>query len=163
MPKTARVGRPTPGASRAVREKPKQVADALRRDIVEGRLGEGDSIGTEAQLVERFEVSRPTLREALRILDAEGLISVLRGVLGGVTVHRPDRRMTARTAALVLESQGVDLADVFAAKTTIEAAAARSTALSRGHVRAANQLRTIIAKEKRMTTDGVAFANVQMR
>ena len=55
-------------------------------------------------LVKRFGVSRPSLREALRILEAEGLISVVRGMLGGVVVHKPDERMTARTAALVLQA-----------------------------------------------------------
>lgn len=145
------------------REKPKQVADELRRDIIDGRLDEGDSLGTEAELVERFQVSRPTLREALRILEAEGLITVLRGVLGGVAVHRPDRRMTARTAALVLQSQSVDLADVFDASAIIEPAAARSVALSRGRGRAAKLLRAITAEEKRAVTDAVAFANAQIR
>jgi DNA-binding GntR family transcriptional regulator len=48
--------------------------------------------------VERFGVSRPSLREALRILEARGLISVVRGRGGGVVVHEPDGRITARTA-----------------------------------------------------------------
>ena len=84
------------------REKPQQIADELRALIVGGELSEGDSLGHEPELVERFGVSRPSLREALRILEAEGLITVVRGVLGGVVVHEPDERMTARAAALVL-------------------------------------------------------------
>ena len=72
------------------REKPEQIADELRALIVSGELTEGDSLGHEPDLVERFGVSRPSLREALRILEAEGLITVVRGVLGGVIVHEPN-------------------------------------------------------------------------
>ena len=85
-----------------LREKPQQIADELRSLIVSGELTEGESIGREPELVERFGVSRPSLREALRILEAEGLITVVRGVYGGVVVHEPNQRMTARTATLVL-------------------------------------------------------------
>jgi DNA-binding FadR family transcriptional regulator len=149
--------------SPSAREKPKQVADELRQDIIDGRLDEGDSLGTEAELVARFAVSRPTLREALRILEAEGLISIVRGVLGGVIVHRPDRRMTGRAAALVLQSRSVDLADVFDASAIIEPAAARMVAVSRARSSAAKQLRAIITEQKRAIDDSVVFTNVQVR
>src|SRR4026209_1677486 len=95
-----------------LREKSQQIADELRRLIVSGKLSEGESLGHEPDLVERFGVSRPSLREALRILEAEGLISVVRGMLGGIVVHEPNERMTARTAALLLQSRNVSLADV---------------------------------------------------
>ena len=62
------------------REKPQQIADELRQLIIVGELDEGDSLGHEPDLIERFGVSRPSLREALRILEAEGLITVVRGV-----------------------------------------------------------------------------------
>jgi len=65
-----------------LREKPQKIADELRSLIVSGELSEGDSLGHEPDLVERFGVSRPSLREALRILEAEGLVTVVRGVRG---------------------------------------------------------------------------------
>src|SRR5262249_5711627 len=69
----ARAGRLTPMArpTGAPREKPQQIADELRRLIISGELDEGDSLGHEPELIARFGVSRPSLREALRILEAE--------------------------------------------------------------------------------------------
>ena len=114
-----------------LREKPQQIADELRQLILSDKLSEGASLGHEPDLVKRFGVSRPSLREALRILEAEGLISVVRGMLGGVIVHKPDQRMTARMAALVLQARNVSLADVFEARSLLEPAAVRLIASSR--------------------------------
>ena len=61
-----RVVTATKAARARPREKPQQIADELRRLIVSGELSEGDSLGHEPDLVERFGVSRPSLREALR-------------------------------------------------------------------------------------------------
>jgi DNA-binding FadR family transcriptional regulator len=143
--------------------KPKQIADELRGLIISGGLDEGDLLGTEADLLERFDVSRPSLREALRILEADGLISIVRGALGGVVVHRPDQRMTARAAALVLQSRSVSLADVFEASAVIEPAAARIVATSRGHQSAADRLREVIVEEKRTVNDPLACTNAMIR
>jgi GntR family transcriptional regulator, transcriptional repressor for pyruvate dehydrogenase complex len=146
-----------------LREKPQQIADELRGLIVSGELSEGDSLGHEPDLVERFGVSRPSLREALRILEAEGLITVVRGVRGGVVVHEPDQRMTARTAALVLQARNVSLADVFDARRLIEPVAAREVASSRSRKSAANELRGLIDDQEAAMGDPEAFgrANAQ--
>lgn len=147
-----------PRAGRArLREKPQQVADELRRLIINGELSEGDSLGHEPDLIERFGVSRPSLREALRILEAEGLITVVRGVQGGVRVHEPDQRQTARTAALVLQARNVSLADVFEARTILEPAAVRLAAGARGRKASAARLRELIAAQVEAIDDPVAF------
>jgi DNA-binding FadR family transcriptional regulator len=147
----------------ARREKPELVADALRRLIISGELDEGDSLGNEPDLIERFGVSRPSLREALRILETEGLISVVRGVRGGVVVHRPDQRHTARTAALVLQARNVSLSDVFEARTIIEPAAVRLVASARGRKGAARQLRALIVAEEEVVDDPDAFGRANAR
>jgi GntR family transcriptional regulator, transcriptional repressor for pyruvate dehydrogenase complex len=146
-----------------LREKPQQIADELRRLIVSGKLSEGDSLGHEPDLVERFGVSRPSLREALRILEAEGLISVLRGVLGGVVVHEPDGRMTARTAALVLQARNVSLADVHEARSLLEPTAARVVASLRSRRAAAAELRELIDEQMRVIMDPDAFGRANAR
>jgi DNA-binding FadR family transcriptional regulator len=97
------------------------VAAQLRRQIVRGDLVEGDALPPEAALMEQFGVSRPTLREAFRVLESEALISVRRGAHGGARVHTPNGEVAARYAALVLEHRGTTLADIFEARDVIEA------------------------------------------
>ncbi len=140
------------------REKPQQIADELRGLIVSGELSEGDSLGREPELVERFGVSRPSLREALRILEAEGLITVLRGAGGGVVVHEPDERMMARTAALVLASRNVALEDVFAARTLVEPLAAGALAALRARRAVVAELRELVQAQEDFLDDPEQFA-----
>ena len=146
-----------------LREKPQQIADELRRLIVSGEFAEGDSLGHEPELVERFGVSRPSLREALRILEAEGLISVVRGMLGGVVVHVPDQRMTARTAALVLQARNVSLADVYEARSWLEPLAVRVVASQRSRRAAVAELRRLIDEQERAIMEPVAFGRANAR
>jgi len=96
------------------------VAAHLRRQIVRNELHEGDALPPEAVLMAQFGVSRPTLREAFRVLEAEGLISVRRGAHGGARVHTPDVDVAARYAGLVLEHRGATLSDVYEAAGVIE-------------------------------------------
>lgn len=145
------------------REKPQQIADELRALIVSGELADGDSLGREPELVERFGVSRPSLREALRILETEGLIRVLRGLHGGVVVQAPDHRMTARTAALVLQARNVSLADVFEARSMLEPVAAKTIAASRTRKSAAGELRKLIEEERGAIDDPPAFGEANAR
>ena len=91
------------------------VASQLRRRIVRGELAEGAALPPESTLMEQFGVSRPTLREAFRVLESESLISVRRGAHGGARVHVPNGDVAARYAALVLEHRGTTLADLFTA------------------------------------------------
>src|SRR5215510_4741827 len=136
-----------------LREKPQQIADELRQLIISGKLSDGESLGHEPDLVARFGVSRPSLREALRILEAEGLISVVRGMLGGVVVRKPDERLTARTAALVLQARNVSLADVYEARSLLEPTAVRIIASSRARRGAAEELRQLIKEQLRVIRD----------
>ena len=145
------------------REKPEQIADELRSLIVSGALAEGDSLGHEPDLVERFGVSRPSLREALRILEAEGLITVVRGVLGGVIVHEPNESMTARTAALVLQARNVTLGDVHQARSVIEPAAVRILAASAARRRSVDELKALVEEQRAVLDDPEAFGRANAR
>src|SRR3954466_5281586 len=107
------------------------VSQRLRRQIVRGELTEGDALPSEAELMAQFGVSRPTLREAFRVLESEGLISVRRGAHGGARVHTPNGDVAARYAGLVLEFRGATLEDVYDARAVMEPPCARRLALQR--------------------------------
>jgi GntR family transcriptional repressor for pyruvate dehydrogenase complex len=100
------------------------VADALRAQIVAGTLPDGSMLPKQEQLIDEFQVSRPSFREALRILESEGLISVRRGNVGGAQVHAPTPENAARTLGLVLQARDVALDDLAAALDVIEPACA---------------------------------------
>lgn len=67
-------------------------------------LARGAALLTESQLMAQLGVSRPTLREAFHILEAESLINVRRGVGGGAHVLPPDPAVGARYMGLLLQS-----------------------------------------------------------
>jgi DNA-binding FadR family transcriptional regulator len=108
-----------------------RVADVLRRGIVLGRLQPGSALPQELALTEYFNVSRPTLREAFRILEAERLLEIRRGVHGGPYIRRPESAVAATYAGLMLQMDGVLLQDVYQARSVMEAPAARLLAEKR--------------------------------
>ncbi|HEX4528537.1 MAG TPA: FCD domain-containing protein, partial [Acidimicrobiia bacterium] len=97
----------------------------LRDQIVRGKLREGDVLAPEGELMQRFGVSRPTLREAMRVLEGEALITVHRGARGGARVHTPDGETVAQFAGLVLQFRGATVADVYEARQALDLAALR--------------------------------------
>lgn len=106
-----------------------EIADVLRAWIV-NEAGPGDFLPTERLLVDRFAVSRPTVREAMRILEAEGLIEIKRGVNGGAVVRQPDIYGLATAVGTFLQRIGVTLREVFNLRLVLEPEAARRAALS---------------------------------
>ena len=97
-----------------------RIADYIRDLIGRGELVEGDALPPEATLLEQFEVSRPTLREAFRILEAESLLITRQGANGGVFVTRPDLSVASRAIGLYLQLSGTTIADVFVALELVE-------------------------------------------
>jgi GntR family transcriptional regulator, transcriptional repressor for pyruvate dehydrogenase complex len=100
------------------------VASSLRRRIIGGELGDGAELPREAELLAEFGVSRPSLREALRILETEGLIRIRRGKVGGGVVQVPTAQSTAYHLGLTLQSRGATLRDIAQARVVLEPACA---------------------------------------
>jgi DNA-binding FadR family transcriptional regulator len=103
--------------------KPTRVAEAvagrLRQSILSGELPQG-TLPTQDALMSRFGVSAPSLREALRILEVEGLVTVRRGRLGGAEVHRPNGASVASAIGLTLQGEGTHVQELAAAVLLLE-------------------------------------------
>src|ERR1700746_572920 len=95
-----------------------------RRQIIEAELADGDLLPRQEVLVEQFNVSLVSLREALRILETEGLVSVRRGNRGGAVVHAPAKSSAAYMLGLLLQSKSVAVADLGMALQELEPACA---------------------------------------
>src|SRR5919206_3252777 len=96
------------------------VAARLRDEILSGRLKEGDVLPSQESLFQQFGVSPPALREAIHMLEMEGLISVRRGNVGGAVVHLPSAERTAHMISMVLQSRAATPADVSGALLYLE-------------------------------------------
>ncbi|MGX7678450.1 FadR/GntR family transcriptional regulator [Jatrophihabitans sp. DSM 45814] len=123
------------------------VAATLRRQIVRGEIAEGEALPSEIELMQRFGVSRPSLREALRVLESENIIVVRRGARGGARASRPHISVAANYVGLIMQSRGVTLADVYEARIWIEPIAARILAEQPGRDKAVLELRRILQEE----------------
>jgi DNA-binding FadR family transcriptional regulator len=139
------------------------VANALRRSIVSGEIPEDGALPGESALMERFGVSRPSLREALRILETERLITVRRGARGGARASRPALAVSANYLGLLMLMDGVALADVFQARVAIEPVAVQLLANRGDRAEAVQELKALLADEETELGDGRRYATATTR
>lgn len=162
MNKPASISRETPTALKQkqplhIPKAPQIVAARIKKLIVSGELKEGDMLPAESKLMEEFGVSRPTLREAYRILEAERLVSVARGAKGGAFIHAPDPKLISNYALMVLQSEGTTVAEVYQARMAFEPAAVRLV-IANARETAPAKLREALAREHEAVHDPMAFA-----
>ena len=110
----------------------KQIAENIREAIVKGSLKVDERLPTEEELAARFEVSRPTIREALKRLAAQHLIRSRRGPTGGTFVNRPSQdeiRLNLTNAMTLLVGMGeFNLADIAETRQGLETLCCRLAA-----------------------------------
>jgi DNA-binding FadR family transcriptional regulator len=133
------------------------IAADLRAKILSGEIAPGDSLFTESALTDTYEVSRPTLREALRLLEAQHLVTVRRGSHRGPVVSLPDISVAAQSVAVQLQLHSATLGDVYRFRMFFEPQAARLVA-ERATEADIDRLRAIVTDlaTKRGNTAGFA-------
>lgn len=87
------------------------IASELREQILNNRYPDG-MLPKQEELIAQFGVSGPPIREALRILEVDGLITVRRGKVGGASIHRPDGGSVTHALGMTLQGEQVPLRDL---------------------------------------------------
>ncbi|WP_170751116.1 FadR/GntR family transcriptional regulator [Ruegeria lacuscaerulensis] len=132
-----------------------QIAQAIRDAIVSGELIVDERLPSEAELADQFEVSRPTVREALKRLAAQSLIRTQRGATGGAFVNRLSFEdaysQQITTSTLLLSMNTVSFDTACEARYALERACARLSS----ERRTADQLATMRAEIFRQAQPGL--------
>lgn len=133
-----------------------QISKAIRDAIISGALRIDERLPSEAELAERFKVSRPTVREALKRLAAQNLIRTQRGSTGGAFVNRLRYEdaygQQITTSTLLLSMNEVDFDTACEARFTLERACAPLSAERRN----ADHLATMRAEIFRQGQPGLS-------
>lgn len=85
------------------------IVDQIQTAILDGNLAAGDKLAPERELVDMFQTSRGTLREALRILEQKGLIEIRLGITGGAYVKDANAELMAENLAMLIRSHDISL------------------------------------------------------
>jgi DNA-binding FadR family transcriptional regulator len=129
------------------------LASQLRVHILDGSIADGVSLPAERDLVVQTGLSRGSVREALRILHTEGLITTRPGRLGGSVARRPGDDALARYVGLFVQGRGISLMSLLQVREAIEPSIASLAAANRTK----EDLAELMATTQRLED---AYANV---
>lgn len=138
------------------------LAGHIRKQFITREIVDGYQFPAESVLVERYQVSRTTLREAFRILEAQSLVRIQRGAKGGARATVPDLLVAARQLGMHLQLQGATLRSVYETRTTLEGPMAKNLALHRSADKVA-ALHAALSDEQRALGDADAFRSASTR
>jgi DNA-binding FadR family transcriptional regulator len=152
---TRRRAQSTPPAAAEVVEKvPLRIARMIAREVASERLPPGTMLETEVDMARRFGVGRPSVREALRLLEAQGLIEIRRGVKGGPVVASPTGADLGQTMTMFLQMRSTPLRQVIDAGAELHALIASLAAQRVAEEGASVEpLRAVLARESEHVYD----------
>ena len=104
------------------------VVEQIQTAIMEGTLQQGDRLPSEMKLKESFDTSRGTVREALRVLEQKGLISIRTGVKGGAVIKEANTEAMSDSMALLIRHKNISLPHLGEFRELLEGHAAKQAA-----------------------------------
>lgn len=135
-----------------------EIVRQFRQALFEGRFRAGDPLGSEQQLALQFGVSRTTVRDALRSLEAAGVVEIRTGVKGGVRIAQGDPNRFADGLAVQLKLVGLDPLDALAAQMGLEWVAAELAATNATSSDLA-ELEALLEQSAGLVDAGTAFTD----
>jgi len=107
-----------------------RIVAQVREALFAKQMRPGDFLGTEKDLADRFGVSRIVARDALRTLEAQGIVEIKVGSGGGARIAQGNARLFAEALAVQLDLVGVSVAEIMDAQRAIESLAAELAAVN---------------------------------
>ena len=110
------------------RSRPEQVAEAIKRWVVEHHLKPGDRLPSEPELIERFGMAKSTIREAMRLLEAQGLVRTRTGPGGGSFVNQVTKERARALLGNYFYFRDLTIRDIYQLRRALEPELAASLA-----------------------------------
>jgi DNA-binding FadR family transcriptional regulator len=134
------------------------VVEQIQDAIFDGRLKTGETLPAERELKAMFNVSRGTLREALRVLEQKGLIEIRLGVGGGSVVKSLDTAQVSESIGLLIRSQNISLNHLAEFREDVEGIVAAHAA-ERHTAQEIKWLRQLLAQARECVDQGSSRRN----
>ena len=128
-----------------------EVAEQIKQSILLGDLKEGDKLPSEHQLMEQFQVSRATIREALRSLKNSGFLATRQGASGGAYVKDLSFEGLANTFLDLFLVDKINMPELCRAREVIEPEMARLAALNVSPEYAQRLLKALETEDRKST------------
>jgi len=138
-----------------------EIVSQIERAIFAGEVAPGDRLQSERELAEQFRVSRITVRDALRVLEARGLISVRVGATGGAFVAESNSDHVAESISTMIKLKRMTLSELAEARTVVEAATAELAAL-RADATALERLVAAVERGRAVMKEDLPHAEASM-
>ena len=139
-----------------------RIVSKVRDDLFERRYRPGQFLGTEKDLASAHGVSRIVARDALRTLEAMGIVEIARGIGGGARITRGNPQLFAEALAVQLELADIDVAEILVAQGAVEGLAAELAAQNATKAEVA-RLKELIREAEGLLDDLDAFTRSSLR
>ncbi len=133
----------------------------IERAIFDGALHPGDRLQSERELAEQFGVSRITVRDALRVLEARGLVIVRVGASGGAFVAETSVDHVAEAITTMIRLRRMTLSDLAEARTVVETAVAELAA-ERADGAAVAEMAAMVERGREIVRDHLPHTQASM-